>query len=116
MTTALPLTAANDLVQVTITTNDSPLPQSYPVVSVDVWTEVNKVPKARLILSGGDDPTGLAALADAANLAPGSRLSVALGHDATPRPVFSGTIQRLGLDIHGTTAPMLVVEAADSVS
>lgn len=109
-------TSTADPIGIMITANGALIPASYPVTSVHVWTEVNKVPGTRLVLSGGNDPAGLAALMDGASLAPRAGLSVALGSRGHARSVFAGTIQQLELDISGHGPATLTVEAADQAA
>jgi len=106
-------TSTADPISIVITANGTLIPASCSVISVHVWSEVNKVPGTRLVLSGGNDPARLAALMDGASLAPKAGLNVAFGSHGHVRPVFAGTIQQLELDISGHGPATLTVEAAD---
>ncbi|MCW2247936.1 Rhs element Vgr protein [Azospirillum fermentarium] len=113
MTAPSPVQLSGALVSFTITANGSALDSSWQVVSIDVWHGVNKLPKARLVITDGDAATGTFPISESSTLIPGATLTIGLGYDGSETTVFSGIIYRQGLEIGENTASRLVVEATD---
>jgi len=113
VTAPSPQQAAGALASFTISANGTPIDSSWQVVSIDVWTGVNKLPKARLVLSDGSASSEDFPISDSATLIPGVKLTIALGYDGQETTVFAGVIYRQGLDVTQNVASRLVVEATD---
>jgi Rhs element Vgr protein len=114
MTTPSPETTAGSVVSLAITANGQPLDSSYQVVSVDVWDGVNRLPKARLLISDGDPAAADFPISDTPGLIPGKTLTIALGYDTQTTTVFSGVIYSQGLEVTQNGPSRLVVEATDN--
>ncbi|WP_448205613.1 type VI secretion system tip protein VgrG [Azospirillum sp. sgz302134] len=108
-----PVQAAGALASFAITAGGQPIDDSWQVVSLDVWTGVNKVPKARLVLIDGSAAEGRFPVSESKALIPGATLTIALGYDGSNEAVFSGVVYRQGLEVTQDAAPRLVVEATD---
>ena len=93
-----PVQLATSIPVFTITAGGQPLVSTIQVVSIDVWTGVNKLPKVRLVVSDGSAADETFPISETAALIPGALLTVALGYGASQTPVFSGVIYRQGLD------------------
>lgn len=113
MTAPSPAQLAGALVSWTISADGKPLDSSYQVVSIDVWTDVNKLPKARLVISDGDPAAQTFPISETAALIPGAALEISLGYDQSVTQVFSGIVYRQGLEIAQNGSSRLVVEATD---
>ncbi|MBB6250764.1 type VI secretion system tip protein VgrG [Nitrospirillum iridis] len=113
MTAPSPQQVAGALATFTITANGSAIDSSWQVVSVDVWTGVNKLPKARLVLYDGSAAAEDFPIADSTALIPGATLSITLGYDGQETRVFSGVVYRQGLEVTMNGPSRLVVEATD---
>lgn len=108
-----PVQLATSIPVFTITAGGQPLVSTIQVVSIDVWTGVNKLPKVRLVVSDGSAADETFPISETAALIPGALLTVALGYGASQTPVFSGVIYRQGLDVTNNGPSRLVVEATD---
>jgi len=97
----------------TVTSDGAVLPTSAQVISIDVWTGVNKVPKARLVVSDGSASAENFPLSDSATLIPGAKLTISMGYNGNLTDVFSGVVYRMGLEASTNGPPRLVVEATD---
>lgn len=113
MTAPSPAQTAGSVVAVRITANNEPLDTSYQVVEIDIWTGVNRLPKARLVISDGDPALGKFPISQTPAMTPGAALTIGLGYGTNTKPVFSGVIYRQGLEIHQNGPSRLVVEATD---
>ncbi|MES2045573.1 MAG: type VI secretion system tip protein VgrG [Pseudomonadota bacterium] len=96
-----------------ISANGSPLDSAIQVVSIDVWTGVNRLPRARLVITDGSAADETFPISETAALIPGAALTIALGYGSTQTQIFSGVIQRHGLEANVNSPSLLVVEATD---
>ncbi|AWK89879.1 type VI secretion system tip protein VgrG [Azospirillum thermophilum] len=113
MTAPSPVQLAGALVSWTITAGGKPLDSSFQVVSIDVWADVNKLPKARLVISDGDPAAQTFPISESEALIPGAALEISLGYDQDVALVFSGIVYRQGLEVTQNGSSRLVVEATD---
>ncbi len=108
-----PAQAANSIAEYSITADGSALPSTMQVVSIDVRLGVNKLPKARLVISDGSAADETFAISESSTLVPGVALAIALGYGGSGTNVFTGIIYRQGLEISKNGPSRLVVEATD---
>ena len=113
MTAPSPVTLATSVVDFTITSNGSALDSTIQVISIDVWLGVNRLPKARIVVSDGSAGQEDFPISDSQSLIPGAEISIALGYDGQETSVFTGIINRQGLEAPVNGPPRLVVEATD---
>ncbi len=113
MVAPAPTDSDTSLVTFKITVNGNPLPASFPVVSIDVWRDLDRLPKARLVIRDGDPSEQSFPISESTSLIPGVALTIALGYDGSTTQVFSGVIHRQGLEITADNGSTLVVEATD---
>lgn len=113
MTTPSPTQLAGSVVAVAISADGAALNSAYQIIAVDVWTGVNRLPRARLVISDGDPARATFPISETAALIPGAALVIRLGYGTDTTPVFSGIIQRQGLEISQNGAARLIVEATD---
>ncbi|CAO3411733.1 type VI secretion system tip protein VgrG [Azospirillum largimobile] len=114
MTAPSPVTLATSIASWTITCNGSALDSSIQVVSIDVWSGVNRIPKARLVVSDGSAADQDFPISEGSSLIPGVTLTIALGYGGSETTVFTGVIHRQGLEVSINGPSRLVVEAADT--
>ena len=112
MSPSSPLTDATPL-SLQIKADGAAIDDAYPVVSVDTWNFVNKVPRARLVFFDGDMPEGKFPISDAATFLPGSAIEVFAGYGDKRTSIFSGIVVRHRIEIVGNNEAKLVVEVAD---
>lgn len=108
-----PTQLANVIPTWAISANGSALDSSIQVVSIDVWTGVNRLPRARLVVTDGSAADETFPISETAALIPGAALTIALGYGSTQTQIFSGVIQRHGLETNVNSPSLLVVEATD---
>ena len=98
---------------VAITTNGAALDSSWQVVSIDIWSGVNAISRARLAIADGDAASQTFPISETNALIPGAMLTISLGYGGANALVFSGIVHRQGLAIGSNGAPLLIVEATD---
>ena len=112
MSTPSPTVPVGAVVTVAITAAGKPIDSSYQVVSIDVWTGVNKLPKARLVISDGTPESATFAISETASFIPGAALTIALGYDGGQSQLFEGVVYQQGLQVTRQGPSRLVVDAA----
>ena len=70
-----------------------------PIVSVDVYYNINMIPKAIVVIEDGEMCNGKFPLSDGEDLAPGSDVTIKLGYDTDSSQVFKGVVVRHGVSI-----------------
>lgn len=100
-------------VAVRISAGGQPLNSSYQLISLDIWTGVNKIPKARLVLADGSPNQATFPISETTALIPGAALEISLGYDDEASPVFAGLVYQQGIEVVQDGFSTLIVEAAD---
>lgn len=70
-----------------------------PIVSVDIYYNINMIPKAVVVIEDGEMSKGAFPLSDGKELAPGSEITIKLGYGTSTTPVFKGIVVRHGISI-----------------
>ncbi len=113
MTPPSPLQDADGVVRLEITADGKALDETAEVISVETWNSVNKIPRARVVLSDGDMPNGTFPISDSAALLPGAAVSIAVGYGDKKDTIFEGIVIKHGIVISGSNESRLVVDLAD---
>lgn len=116
MSAPSPALLAGSIVNVAITADGKPLNSTYQVLAVDIWTGVNKLPRARLVIADGSPNTATFPISETTALIPGASLEIALGYDGGQHTVFSGLVCQQGISISGNGPSQLIVEATDKAA
>ena len=111
---ALPLTAAPDVVTLTISADGTELPGTVPVLGVEIVSQANRIPYARLRIGDGDSARGDFAESSGDLFVPGVKVSIKAGYHGKTEAVFSGVVlgQRL---VVRRSATWLEVDCRDPV-
>ena len=113
MTASSPVQLATSPPYFDIRANGSLLATSMEVASIDTWSGVNKLPKARLVVSDGGAADQGFPISSGAALAPGATLDISIGYGSDRDVIFSGIIYRHGLEVSVDGPSRLIVEATD---
>jgi Rhs element Vgr protein len=89
---SLPLAAAPDVVTLTISVDDAELPRTVPILGVEVLSQANRVPYARLRIGDGDSARGDFPQSSGDLFLPGASLSISAGYHGQTKAVFSGVV------------------------
>jgi Rhs element Vgr protein len=89
---SLPFTAATDVVTLTISVNGTELPRTVPVLGVEVLSQANRIPYARLRIGDGDSARGDFSRSSGDLFVPGASLSISAGYHGKVEAVFRGVV------------------------
>ncbi|KUR72075.1 type VI secretion system tip protein VgrG [Novosphingobium sp. FSW06-99] len=113
MTAPSPVDLATTVVGFSVTCGGTALPPSIQIVSIDVWTGVNRLPKARMVISDGSAGEENFSTSDSGLLVPGVTITIAFGYGGSETTVFSGIVYRQAIEASNNGPPRLIVEATD---
>ena len=94
-----PISQAEGPVEFIIEGNGKALSSVLPLVSIDVYYNINTIPKAIIVIEDGEMSQGAFPLSDGNELAPGSEVTIKLGYSTSSTPVFKGVVVRHGVSI-----------------
>lgn len=83
---------STDVVTLVVRVNGIELPKTVPVLGVEVVTQANRVPYARLRVGDGDAARGDFARSTSALFAPGNKIVLNAGYHGESQQVFGGVI------------------------
>jgi len=83
---------STDVVTLVVRVNGIELPKTVPVLSVEVVTQANRVPYARLRIGDGDAARGDFARSTSALFVPGNKIVLNAGYSGETQQVFGGVI------------------------
>jgi Rhs element Vgr protein len=114
MSAPSPLVAAGSQVAFSVKVKGAAISSALQVVSVETWSAVNRVPRARLVLYDGSPAEGTFPASASDTFVPGNAVEIAAGYDDGAKTViFSGIIVRQGIEIGQAGASRLVVDLTD---
>ncbi len=112
MSRLLPLARNPDVVSLIVQIDGEDLPGTMPILSMVVWSQVNRIPYARLRLADGDAAAADFRISAGKLFLPGKDLSVLAGYQGEVEPVFTGLVTRQRVVVRRGTS-WLEVESRD---
>ena len=94
-----PLSKAEGSLECFIEGDGKALSSAVSIISVDVFYNINMIPKAVVVIEDGEMSKGVFPLSDGDVLAPGSEITIKLGYGTNTTPVFKGVVVRHGISI-----------------
>jgi Rhs element Vgr protein len=85
------------------------------IVSIDIRREVNRVPKATIVLLDGDAAEQTFAKSEEDKLVPGAEVEILGGYSSDETTLFKGVVTRHRIEVHRRGGSHLVVELRDPV-
>lgn len=105
-----PVDIADPTLRFTIKVNGSPIKDYYPVISVKVLHEINKISFAEIVLIDGTVESDDFPISDSNDFIPGSDIEITAGYgDDAENPIFKGVIVKQGTKITSGAGFNLVV-------
>jgi phage protein D len=86
---------------------------TFKVLSIDVWAAINKVPKARIVLSDGNAAKRDFAISSSPTFIPGKKIEIAAGYDTKNRTIFKGVVLKQAIEIDESGSSKLIVHVTD---
>jgi phage protein D len=87
---------------------------TFKVLSIDVWAAINKVPKARIVLSDGNAAKRDFPISSSPTFIPGKKIEIAAGYDTHKNcTIFKGVVLKQGIEIDASGSSKLIVHVTD---
>jgi Rhs element Vgr protein len=102
-----------DLVTFELLIEGTSLPQTIQVFSIDIWNELNRVPRAKIVIIDGD-PAGETFEASEGDLfVPGNEVDIQAGYHSDNESIFKGIITSHAIKVRENGTSLLTVECCD---
>ncbi|WP_076414633.1 type VI secretion system tip protein VgrG [Shewanella sp. UCD-KL12] len=108
-----PLSNSDGVIKYSITADGAALKDSINVLMIEVISEVNRVPSARIVISDGDMPSKDFPLSAESCFKPGTSIEIKAGYASSETLIFSGLVIGIGISIGTNNESSLVVECKD---
>ena len=99
----------------TVKANGTALGGEYGIASLEIRREVNRIPKATLVLVDGDASAQSFAISEEDTLVPGVGIEILGGYASEETTLFKGVVTRHRVDIGARGGSRLTVEMRDAV-
>lgn len=98
----------------TVKVDGKPIDDTIQVVSIDVWSALNKLAKARIVIFDGSPARRDFELSNQKTFLPGRKVTVAAGYlGRKETTIFAGVIVKQGIEIRRNQASRLIVDLTD---
>ncbi|NNE77542.1 MAG: type VI secretion system tip protein VgrG [Pricia sp.] len=102
----------SDLVTFTLLSEGTVLPTTISVQSIVVWQEVNRIPRARLIILDGSAADQTFAISEEDYFVPGKEIEIQVGYHSDEECIFKGIVTKHGIKVRSTGKSHLIVDCA----
>ncbi len=85
------------------------MPQHFPLYSIEVLYEVNKIPSACLIFGDGDTSTGEWTLSSDTYFVPGNEIAVYAGYHSENEAIFTGIVVSQSLRVRNSRLELRII-------
>ncbi len=109
----IPTPKSTDVVSFTIKINGEPIPVSINVLSIDVWNEMNRIPKAKIIVADGDSAKEDFEWSNNEIFQLGNLITISLGYHSEEKDVFKGIIIGQKIKVRKDVGNKLIIECKD---
>jgi len=99
----------------TVKAGGDALGAEYGIVSLEIRREVNRVPKATMVLLDGDAAAQNFAISEQESLIPGVEVEILGGYESEKNTLFKGVITRHRIEVGARGGSRLIVEMRDPV-
>ncbi len=102
-----------DLVTFELLVNGEPLPQTVEVFSVDIWKELNRISRAKIVILDGDPAEERFKVSEEDWFVPGNEIEILAGYHSDNQSVFSGMVTTHSIKVRPNGGNRLTVECCD---
>lgn len=100
-----------DLVSVSILIEGKEIPEKYPLISVKIVKEINRISYAKIVIAdGGVASESKFDASDSSNFEPGKKIRIKAGYESKEKLIFKGIVIKHGLKINPDGGSNLVIE------
>lgn len=103
-----PANVTDKTLRVTIKVDGSPIPDTYPIVSINTNYEINRIPFAEIVLIDGTVESGDFPISESNHFVPGNKIEISAGHGDAEAAIFSGVIVKQGVKIRSSGLNLVV--------
>ncbi len=104
---------STDLVTFELLVNGVPLPQTVEVFSIDIWKELNRIPRANIVILDGDPAEERFKVSEEDWFIPGNEIEILAGYHSDNQRVFGGIVTTHSIKVRQNGANRLIVECCD---
>jgi Rhs element Vgr protein len=104
-----------NLTTFTVKANGAALGAEYSIISVEIRREVNRIPRATIILNDGDAASQSFAVSEEDTLIPGVEVEIMGGYSSEETSLFKGVITRHRIEVGQRGGSRLTIELCDPV-
>src|SRR5687767_4771267 len=105
-----PADIADPTLTIVVNVNGSAIKDYYPILSVSVSHEINRISSAEITFADGSVETGTFPISDSEDFVPGNEIEIRAGYGGEAREViFTGVIVKQGIQISSDSVYTLVV-------
>lgn len=109
----IPVEATYNVATFNILINGQVVDPGYPVMSISIIKEVNKVPTARIIFKDGDASKETFSISEKENFIPGKSINIKLGRDSDNQQLFKGVITKHSIKAKESGETQLILDCKD---
>lgn len=116
MTAQSPIPSGAILVTFSIKVENEEISSTYQVVSIDTWSALNKVHKARIVFFDGSAEKRDFEISNQKTFLPGKKVEISVGlnkKENKPQSIFKGVIVKQGIEIDQNQGSKLIVDLSD---
>jgi len=104
---------STDLVTFTILIDGTRLPETLEVYSIDIWKEVNRIPRAEIVVLDGDVSNETFSASDGDWFIPGKKVEIQAGYHSEESTVFQGIVTTQAIKLRNSGNSILTVSCSD---
>lgn len=102
----------SDSVTFTILSDSVALPSTISVQSIEVWQEVNRITRARIIILDGSPSDQTFSISESDNFIPGKEIEIQAGYHSEEESIFKGLVTKHSIKVRDSGKSHLIVECA----
>ena len=101
------------VVTLTMLVNGEALPGTVQVYSVDIWQELNRIPRAKIAVLDGSAADETFQVSEEEWFVPGNEIEVQIGYQSEEEMVFKGIVTGQSIKVRPSGNSILMVDCAD---
>lgn len=101
------------VVTITVLVDGQELPSTVKVYSVDIWHELNRIPRAKVAILDGNAAEETFSVSEEDWFVPGKEIEIQIGYQADEETVFKGIVTGQSIKVRSNGNSMLMVDCAD---
>lgn len=111
----IPSDAPKTVVTATVLSDGTQVSQTYHLLSLHIYKEINRLPVATLVYADGDPASQSFKVSNAPDFAPGREIEIKLGYQGTEETAFKGIVVKHAIKVRDK-ASMLMVDCRDKAA